>query len=106
MDSASFVILHETHRRTLGHVDPGGQKSTAGEVQGRRSQGSSPAGNSEGGQHGGGFCGEARQLKSWKNGGAWRRRGNCASEVCEKSRNESDKRAIEAPDDDVKLVCG
>lgn len=105
MDNASLAFCIETHRRALRHVDPGGQKSAAGEVQGRRSQGSSPAGYSESGQHRG-FCVEVRQLKSRKSGGVRRRRGNCASEVCDGSRNDSGRRTIEVADEDPKLVCG
>lgn len=66
-----LILCMKTYRRALGHVDPGGQKSAAGEVEGRRSQGSSPAGNSESGQHHG-FCVEVRQLKSRKSGGVRR----------------------------------
>lgn len=100
-----MVCCMVTHRRALGHVDPGGQKSAAGEAEGRRAQGSSPAGNSKSGQHRG-FCVEVRQLKSRKSGGVGRGGGNCASEVCDGSRIKSGRRAIEVPDEDQKLVCG
>jgi hypothetical protein len=72
MDSATLLFCIKTHRRALGHVDPGREESSAAEVEGRRSQGSSPAGNSESGQHCG-FCVEVRQLKSRKSGGVRRR---------------------------------
>lgn len=44
-------VLLLTHRRALGHVDPGRQSSTAGEAQARRAQSNSPARNSKSGQH-------------------------------------------------------
>jgi hypothetical protein len=105
MNNAGLAFCIETHRRALGHVDPGGQESAAGEVESRRSQGSSPAGNSESGQHRG-FCVEVRQLKSRKSGEVRRRQGNCASEFCGGSRNDRGRRAIEVADEDPKLVCG